>query len=191
MFLPISRGWQGFTDFLPLLWHPDMFLLTLPSLPVFLVGGEGISFGSFLGVASPSARLSHPADLSLLSRRAVLLEKPFLQPHNPTAFIFFGIIMNCELIWALDAVQAVAWWTPTLWCWIFPQEFMFPLNHSACIFVQPQDAPAARQLCCGSAQCVQQARGILGQRKSDFFFPQPLWGFSPLLRGWDLIIWVF
>lgn len=68
---------------------------------------------------------------------------------------------------------------------------MFPLNHSACIFVQPQDAPAARQLCCGSAQCVQQARGILGQRKSDFFFPQPLWGFSPLLRGWDLLIWGF
>lgn len=57
MFLPISRGWQGFTDFLPLLWHPDMFLLTLPSLPVFLGGGEGISFGSFLGVASPSATL--------------------------------------------------------------------------------------------------------------------------------------
>lgn len=45
MCLPISRGWQGFTDFLPFLWHPDVFLLTLPSLLVFLLQVKGFPLG--------------------------------------------------------------------------------------------------------------------------------------------------
>lgn len=151
-----------------------------PCLPVPLVGDEGTSFGSFLGVASPSTRLSCPAGLSLASRRTLLLEKPLLQPHNMTAFIFFGIIMNCGLICSPGCSPGrcsmnshpfdVEW---------FPQEQMFPLHHSSCIFVPSQDAPANRQLCFGSALCLQQVRGILGQRQSAFPSPALVRFLSP------------
>lgn len=142
-----------------------------PSIPACLVG---TSFGSFLGGASPSPRLSHPAALSLMSRRAVLLEKPFFQPHIITAFIFFGIIMNCGLIcspgWSPGRCLMNSHPFDAEW---FPQEFMFPLQHSACVFVLSQDAPAASQLCFGSTLCLQQVREILGQKQSAFAFLSP------------------
>lgn len=108
MCLPISMGWQGFTDFLPLLWQPDMFLLTLPSLPA------SVSCWHFLWVFSGSCFSFSQALPSCSSQKGCAAGKAIF--YSPTTLLHsssLGWSWTVDSFATLDAIQAVAWWTPT------------------------------------------------------------------------------
>lgn len=117
-----SIGWQGFTDCLPLLWHPDVFLLTLPSLPA---SASCWRWRDFLWVFSGSCFSFYQALLSCRSQSRIQKDCASGKAAFTTSQHYcIHLLWDNHELWThlqpwmqsrllLDEL-------PPLWCWMVP-----------------------------------------------------------------------